>query len=217
MILPNQTGTVAEWIFDDGLVNHLNWPSLQGTLEVCQTMTSILMAHRLLVPNKVCLSQWMKAGERRVAESERVEKPEIFVSVDPANYLAEIFTTCRSIIEGESVYPLRVEISGSGVIVGAAGDSVLDDVVWLRAITLDTFYVTVGTQSDAWLPFSLNGEAQPDIYTLNAGRLEQALQEIQRQSGFELQEGVESDYSIITGFRLDNRRYADGSLEVVDD
>jgi hypothetical protein len=159
----------------------------------------------------------MKAGERRVAESERVEKQEIVVSVDPAGTLTEIFTTCRSIIEDELVYPLRVEISGSGVIVGTSGDSVLEDVVWLHAITLDTFYITVGTQSDAWLPFSLKGEAQPDIYTLNAGRLEQALQQIQRETTFKLQEGVESHYSVISGFRLDNRRYEDGSLEVVDD
>ena len=47
---------------------------------------------------------------------------------------------------------------------------------------------------------------------MNADRLANALQEIQQQTGFELEEGVESAYSVLKGFRIDNVRYADGSI-----
>jgi hypothetical protein len=64
---------------------------------------------------------------------------------------------------------------------------------------------------------SLQGEAQDDIYRLNADRLADALQEIKNQIGFKLEEGLESYYSIINGFHLENIRYADGSIADVSD
>jgi hypothetical protein len=50
------------------------------------------------------------------------------------------------------------------------------------------------------------------MYSLNASRLTNALQEIHQQTGFALEEGVESYYSVIKGFSLENIRYADGSI-----
>lgn len=216
MILPRHKGPVAEWMFEDGIVAELTWASLERSLKSCETVASILSNQRLFLPHQVCLSQWMRAGERKVADSERVEKSDVVVVVDGPRPFAKVVGACQSIIESESVYPLRIEALGSGVIVTDQGDSVVDDLITLLATTLDIFNISVSTQSDVWLPFSLSGESQPDIHRLNAERLEHALQEIQRRTGFKLQEGLETPYAVITEFRLENRRYADGSLEVVD-
>jgi hypothetical protein len=157
----------------------------------------------------------MRAGDREVAQSERVEKADINVRLHPSKSFADVFAECRSVIENESVYPLTIEVFGSGVIVTEQGDSFVDDLVWVRATTLDIFRISVGTQSDAWLPFALAGDPQPEIHRLNAHRLTSALEEIERHTGFRLEEGVEGSYSVIKGFSLDNIRYSDGSIAEV--
>jgi hypothetical protein len=212
MLVPGNKGPVGEWSFEGGVVHQLTLPVLEQSLASFALVASILEIHRLLDPKVVRLSQWMLAGEREVAQSVRVEKADLEVPLHSSKSFEDVFALCRSGIKSESVYPLTIEMSGSGIIITEQGDSVIDDLVWIRATTLDIFRISVGTQSDAWLPFSLAGDPQPEIYRLNAHRLTNALQEIEQQSGFNLEEGVESDYSVIKGFRLENIRYSDGSI-----
>lgn len=211
-MLSRDRGSVAQWHFDGRLVRRLDGAALDQSLTVCAIVVSILRTEKLLLPDVVLLSRWIRAGEHDVAQSERVEKADVKVSIHPSESILNILPLCRSIIENESAYPLSIEISGSGVVATSQGDNVASDLVWLRATTLDIFSILVATQSDAWLPFSLKGEHQPDICTLNANRLATALQEIERQTGFKLEEGVESNYSVINGIHLDNIRYEDGSI-----
>lgn len=212
MMLSCDKGSVAEWLFEDSCVQQLTWLFLERALTSCATVVSILSARKLLFPNTICLSQWMQAGEHEVAQSKCIQKPDVNISVHPSKPLVDVFSLCRLMIDSESVYPLKIKIFGSGIIVTNQGDSVVNNLVWIRARTLDTFDISVATQSDAWLPFSLKGEPQHDIYRLNADRLADALQDIEQQTGFKVEEGLESYYSIIQGFHLDNVRYADGSI-----
>lgn len=211
-MIPRYKGSVAEWPFEDGFIQQLNWLTLERSLTLCAAVTSILSTHRLLFSNAICFSQWMRAGECGVAQSVRVEKTDVNISVNPSDPFVDVFSLCRSIIDGESVYPLTIDIFGSGTILTDRGDAIVDDLVWLRATTLDIFSISVVTQSDVWLPFSLRGDPQHDIHRLNADRLVNALQEVQQQTGFKLEEGIESHYSVIKGFYLDNIHYADGTV-----
>jgi len=180
-------------------------------------VVSILSTRKLLFPNVVCLSQWMQAGEYEVAQSKRIEKADINIAVHPSKPLVDVLSLCRLLMDDESVYPLKINIFGSGIIITNKGDSVVNNLMWIRARTLDTFDISVATQSDVWLPFSLKGKPHHDIYKLNADRLADALQDIEQQTGFKLEEGLESYYSIVRGFYLDNIRYADGSIVDVSD
>lgn len=217
MILPCDKGSVAEWLFEDKSVQRLTWPFLENVLVSCRSAISVLSTYELLFPKTVCLSQWMQAGECEVAQSKRVDKPDINVSVQAPKSFVDIFSLCRLMLDNESIYPLKIKIFGSGVIISEQGNSVVDNLVWIRARTMDTFDISVITQSDVWLPFSLKGEPQHNICRLNAARLTKALQNIEQQTGFILEEGLESYYASVQGFHLDNLRYADGSIADVSD
>jgi hypothetical protein len=212
MIIPLHKGSVAEWPFENGIVKQLTCSSLERSLNSCALVASIFGTHRLLFPNVIRFSQWMQAGEHEVARSERVEKLDENISIHASNSIRDIFPLCCSFIENGSAYPLTIDIFGSGVIATDLGDEIVDNLIWFHATTLDTFCISVVTQSDVWLPFSLTGEPQYNVYRLNADRLANALKDTERQTGFKIEEGVESNYSIIKGFYLDNIRYADGSI-----
>src|SRR5688500_14674313 len=109
-MLPRKKGPVAEWPFQDGPVQQLNWLTLKQSLTSCETMVSVLSAHRMLFPNSMCFSQWMRAGEHEVARGERVEKANVEVTMNPSNPFAQVFPLCRSFIDSESVYPLTIKI-----------------------------------------------------------------------------------------------------------
>ncbi|MDB5033880.1 MAG: hypothetical protein JWQ98_1121 [Chlorobi bacterium] len=211
-MLPRSKGPVAEWVFKDSILPMLTWDSLQNSLVTCERTISILRAHELLSPNVIRFSQWMKAGEYGVFQSKRVDKSDVVISISPSTSHAELLMACRLIFDEEHVYPLTIEVDGVGTIVSDQGEFLVEDLVWLRVSVLDTFNLSIGTQSDVWLPFTLSGHSQSDIYVRNSDRLAEALLQVQRETGFDLEEGAESQYSVIVGFRLDNVRYFDGSV-----
>src|SRR4051794_19172682 len=212
MIVPRDKGPVGEWTFENGPISNLNWSTLEECLSWCSEVASIFSSHRLLFPKAVQLSQWMRASGSKVAESERVGKGVIKLLVDPSKGFKDVISRCREIIYAESVYPLKVEIFGSGVIVNDSAEEIVDDLIWIRATTLDILRLSIMTQSDVWLPYSLRAEPQYDIFVQNSDRLVSALEEVRRHTGFELEEGVQTHYSVVNGFHLENVRYADGSV-----
>ena len=110
------------------------------------TVGSILSTHRLLFPTSICLSQWMRSGEQGVARSERVYKADINISIQRSSPFADVFSLCRSALENEGVYPLTIDILGSGAVVSDQGEDIVDDLVWLRSTTLDILVISVATQ-----------------------------------------------------------------------
>ena len=137
-----------------------------------------------------------------------------FASRNPARIAAFINVAaegCDECAARVAVYLGRHQ-SDRGGVSARQGDSLVEDLVWVRATTLDIFVVTVATQSDAWLPFSLTGQSQSEIYHLNADRLADALQDIHRETGFNLEAGLVGVRAVMKGFRLENFRYTDGSI-----
>src|SRR4051812_3400371 len=106
LIVPRHKGPVAEWSFEDGPVQRLTWPTLSRSLSSCATIISILSRYRLLFPNRVRLYKWMRACECEVAQSERVEKSEISLPVDPLRHFEDVVSLCHTLINSEAVYPL---------------------------------------------------------------------------------------------------------------
>jgi len=211
MLLERNRGPVASWRFEGEAVSELTWQTLERSLSACQAVTSILSARNLLLPARVAVSRWMRAGQHGVADGKRIEKTDLKIG-NGTDIFREVHFAAQEALEVDAAYPLTIEISGSGVVKTGTGDLRVNDLVWLRTTTLDRFVLSVNTQSDAWLQYSLKGEDQREIWSLNAERLAETLKEIQQQTGFELEQGVESPYSIISGFYLNNIRYRDGSV-----
>lgn len=213
MTLPRGKGPVATWWLENDVVEALDWPTIERSLGLCETAVSILREHDLLLPRMASLSKWMTAGPWAVAQGQRVERASLNISVDPDGPLTQVASSCRLAIESEGIYPLTIEISGVGLVITEQDTSVpTDDLVWIRTTTLDTFAILIATQSDVWMPFSLAGTPQPKLSERNADRLATALDEIIRRTGLSLEEGVSTPYSVVNGFRVENVRYADGSI-----
>ncbi|MCB9314771.1 MAG: hypothetical protein H6574_18885 [Lewinellaceae bacterium] len=212
MELPISKGPVAKWTFENGPINKLSWPNLEKSLVNLEQVASVLKSQDLLNPNTICLSKWMIAGSHQVVNSNRVEKPTITFSFNSLNSYPELILQCRSLIEEESVYPLTINLLGSGMIKGEVKNFDVDNLIWISCTTLEIFRISIMTQSDVWLPFALDGKPHEKTFKLNEDRLTNALSEIQLLTGFKLEEGQECDYSIINGFRIENIRYSDGSI-----
>ena len=111
------------------------------------------------------------------------------------------------------LYPSKVEIHGKGIILGATGlEQELPEVIWIFGLTLVHHIVNVITQSDAWLPFTLLAELQPEVWKRNVPRLESALQEIQYLLGIVPEVERVTDYAVIEGFHLTNHTDADNNV-----
>jgi hypothetical protein len=154
----------------------------------------------------------MRAGSSEVSKSERVEKGAVTLPIDSGQGFKGVFSKCYALMTLESVYPLTIEIFGSGKIVKRSSYDVVDDLVWIRSTTLEILRISILTQSDVWLPYSLRAEPQHEICTRNADRLASALEEVKIRTGFKLEAGLETYYSVIKGFHLENIRYSDGSI-----
>ena len=57
----------------------------------------------------------------------------------------------------------------------------LENAVWLELQATDVAVLNLNTDCDAWLPLGIEGEKQEELATLNAPRLEAALQAIRSQ------------------------------------
>ncbi len=211
MKLERSRGPVAAWHFHGPPVTELSYQALQRLLATCRTVGSILAGKDLLLPHRIQLSRWMRAGQHGVAAGQRVERPNIELTAG-AELLSEVGSAAQAAMRDDSVYPLTIEVSGAGVVRTPAGEIAVDDLIWLRAITLDTFLFSINTQSDVWLPFSLQGKDQREIWELNADRLAEALRAIQRETGFQVEQGADGPYSVINGFYATNVRYANGAV-----
>ncbi len=82
------------------------------------------------------------------------------------------------------VYPVILDVLGTGNVLDARGHRQEEpNVIWLTGTVLTHPRITVQTQSDAWLPYTLLAEPQQGVYVRNAPRLEAVLHEIEQRLG----------------------------------
>ncbi len=212
-------GAVADWWFEDRSYQIFpnNHQERHKLLEMSQSVAEILEKHKLLFPNKVILSGWLYY-DSSVGKSTRQDHPDVTIYIPNEIGSRGIVTCTEERLEQLEkqrpfLYPIDVDILGVGILLDEQRHECKQpDVTWLSARTLDAHIVDVLTQSDAWLPYTLSGKPQPEIYRYNAPRLESALQEIQERLGIIPSINDRSDYALIEGFYLSNHVDADGEI-----
>lgn len=229
VIIKRQNGPVANWWFEDEeepITYQANPKKLCELLEVCQSVAEVLERYELFRPTMVILADWIdpNSSDNKLLE----EEPAVTVPipndagagkiVDIVKQALERLIQKRSFSPGDSttLYPTTVDVLGTGVVINAAGHKYeFPNVVWLSGAGDGRLAVDVNTQIDAWLPYTLLGEPQLDVYNYNQPRLESALREIQSRLGIVPITDDHNKYVLINGLHLANYMDDDEPMVVV--
>ncbi|MGX9708459.1 hypothetical protein [Laceyella tengchongensis] len=217
---------VADWWFEDRseLISFVGPEEMCKLIHLCEKCISILKRYELLAPSKILLSKpWLfneNVGEQ--VKLRRVQKADISIDYPShdENELATYFLYCLKKEQGATgyVYPSYIRFVGEGKLINQEGvKQGFKNVVSIEAMFAGALVVDVITYSTAWLPHTLAGEPQQEIYEWNAPRLEKALYEIEAALGVEAIIDDVNDFCHINGYRLVNFRDADGEAIPVDE
>jgi hypothetical protein len=216
VIVNRRAGAVGSWWFEDRSrsVRPHTLTELQELLRMCRIAAQILDRHGLLQPTTIELVGWTRF-EPATGTLSRADRPDLVLSVPRgigAGGIVEVVETALEQLQ-PFLYPVDIEVKGTGVVLDAAARShVLPDITWLAAKTLDAHVMEVGTQSDAWLPYTLSGVPQRQVWQHNAPRLEAALREIQAALGVAPVAPSHTTHAVIDGLRLSNHVDVDGDV-----
>ena len=209
MILNKNAGSIADWWFEGERksVSKTNRFERNQLLNLCQLTIDILEAHELLQPSTVLFENWF-SYDFKTKTVYRVEKPNLTITLSKKSGEESFLASCQDTLDRLPgfLYPGNIKIFGTGIVLDAEGIKYeLENVVWIWGTTGYGHTVDIITQSDVWLPCTLLGQPQPEVYRLNAPRLQKALQEIQKALGVEPIIDDVSDFAIIKdNFLLDN-------------
>jgi hypothetical protein len=217
MLIEKNSGWVAMWWFETPLpVPERSRDSLHNLLVMCQTVARVLAKHELLEPSTALLKGWTQPG----ADAPRIlaQEPALEVPLVEHGGASGIVDACEHAMAGLEpkrgfLYPIYIHVVGRGAVFDGEGNRCEQpDVCWVEGTTLGHQLVYVRTQSDAWLPYTLRAEPQPDVSRRNAPRLEAAIQEIRAATGVEASFEEETPYAINNGYTLSNHTYDDGEI-----
>jgi hypothetical protein len=217
---------VADWWFEDRtkLISFVGPEEMCKLIHLCEKCISILKRHELLSPSKILLSKtWLfneNVGEQ--VKLRRVQKADIPIDYPSHNEngLATFFLDWLKKEQSTTgyVYPCSIQFVGEGKLINQDGvKQGFKNVVSIEAQITDALIVDVITYSTAWLPYTLAGEPQQEIYEWNAPRLEKALYEIEAALGVEPIIDDVNEFCHINGYRLDNVRDDDGEVIPIDE
>jgi hypothetical protein len=177
MIVERGPDRVGEWFFSSrDILPPLSSEreAFDWTIAQLEQVLLVLGRARLLEPTQL---EIRLSVTRPTGAPERYRSP--MSTWDEARRLLHRLST-----EWPNVIPVRVDVYGNGVVLDAGAERVLPDVVGVSTFSVRTKgSVVIKTWCDAWLPLSLRGEEQPEIYRLNAPRLRSALEEVERVVG----------------------------------
>ncbi|MBE2320469.1 hypothetical protein DVA67_031190 [Solirubrobacter sp. CPCC 204708] len=214
MILGRTYGPVGDWWFEAReFAEPRGAASLRELLGRCELVARVFADAELLRPETLTFSGWLtgpRESSRHIAHSDLV----VPLAGNARGLAARGIVPVESLAQklGEFAYPLTIEVAGTGIVLDARGErSAESDVAWLEGLTMGHHVVSVRVQSDAFLPFSVTGTPQHEIWEHNAPRLEAALRETSALLGVEPSADF-TDHAIIDGFTLRNRTDVDGDV-----
>ena len=221
MIIPYIFRPVGEWRF-------LREPTGDGSteeepsvvLDWCTAAAAVLESHDLLRVERVDFTGWIGPDPEGQTEARRSQT--VVFLTRPGFRAAEFRTAC----EGElarlvkevpgSRFSDSLYVFGSGTVFNAEGKKVhLPLVTWIHGSLLGGPYLQVRTQCDAFLPYTLLAEPQPEVYARNAPRLEAALREIEAVLGVPAEPEEVTRYAVADGLRLRNHHSGDEIVDAV--
>ncbi|UWE03299.1 hypothetical protein [Laceyella sacchari] len=217
---------IAHWWLEDRtkIETFVEPGRMRSLIDMCEKCISILKRYELLSPSKILLSnRWLfneKVGEQ--VKWQLIQKGDILIDYPSynENELATYFLDWLKKEQGATgyVYPCFIQIIGEGKLINQDGvKQGFKNVVSIEARFTEALVVDVITYSTAWLPNTLAGEPQQEIYKWNAPRLEKALYEIEAALGVEPIIDDANEFCLINGYRLDNARDIDGEVIPIDE
>ena len=224
VIIERLNSPVAYWWFENENepIDRRTTPSdLRELLEMCQSVAEVLESYELLRPNMVILTDWIDPN----SDNKYILNEEAAVAVPiPAQAGAcQIVALCEETLsqldatrKGSFLYPTTIDILGTGVVINSAGHKYeFPNVTWLSGTGGSRPAVDVNTQIDAWLPYTLLAEPQPEVCNYNRPRLEAALREIQSRLGIVPVTEEHNKYVLVNGLHLANYMDDDEPMVVV--
>ncbi|MBA4496437.1 hypothetical protein ACFO25_16905 [Paenactinomyces guangxiensis] len=217
---------IADWWFEDRteLISFVGPEQVSSLINMCEKCISILKRYELLSPSKILLPGPWKFNDNVGGQVKRRQVQKADVSIEyPGHNENELATYVLDRLNSEQgatgyVYPSFIQIVGEGKIINNDGvKQGFENVVSIEAWFTEALVVDVITYSTAWLPNTLAGVPQQQIFEFNSHRLEKALNEIEAALGVEAITDEVSDFCRIDGYRLDNFRDVDGDVVPVDE
>ncbi len=141
--------------------------ALAEPIAFCEVALSVLIGEELLRPNFLQIEGWRERDSGVEVERSPVASPLSFRegSSDIAGEVRELVAAHG---EGGRLLPSKILVDGDGVIVRPGGvEDEQPDVfrVWCE-VAPTMLEIELTTQSDAWLPYTLSGEPQPEVCPL---------------------------------------------------
>lgn len=210
---------LGQWDFTIGRIGNISaYEGIGQLLSKLNAVVEIFRRRNLFFPANVTLRHWLHVESGAYVQP---QPNEISISTpDDANELsmsAIILQSCLNMIDEHAMYPGYIDIEGWGFVNTANADRYkVDLLIWLQLSTIGAFVLSIRTQSDIWLPYSLSGKPQFDIHEKNAARLKQSLEEVQSYLQIVPDYNQDNDYVRYDGYHLANITDIDDEVIPVD-
>ena len=202
-------GPVASWRFEDPSrrIVRADRTTVEELVDLCEAVARIVEEFELLYPKEAVLG-WI--------EQEITEPPAVLRLAGAQ----AIRSSCRAALDRrerrrEFLGVTSIEVFGKGTAIDdAGGRRTVTNLTWLRATTLLHHSVSLNTQADVWLPYTLDGRPQAKTAQYNAPRLERAVRAVADRLHLVARATVMTDYAFNDGYRLSN--FTDQAGQVID-
>ncbi len=202
-------GPVGSWWFDTGLALGFDDKLVRAHLALAERALEALAASRVLFPSHLVVTGWIAITPSGPAPAEQLEAVRVPFDVPVAPVVLAIADRLTK-STGTQAYATEVVFEGSGELVLPDGSSRSHDhLARLGAITFGNIALQFETYTDAWLPYSVEGKPQPDLFARNAPRLAEILQAIERITG-SAPDSEATHYAVPVAGGLRNHVDADG-------
>lgn len=209
------SGPVGSWWFDTGLPPAFDDVVVRAHLALAERALEALAASRVLFPSHIVVTGWIAVTPSGPAPAEQLEAVRVPFGVPVSPVVLEIADRLAK-STGTQAYATEVVFEGSGELELPDGSSrAYDHLARLRAISFGDVALQVETYTDAWLPYSVAGTPQPDLFARNAPRLAETLQAIERITG-SAPDSEATPYAVPVAGGLRNHVDADGHPFLLD-
>ncbi len=201
-VVDRSRGPVGKWtaLMPDPPQPSDVFDALPHYFNVLNAVAGILEREQLLTPQRVHCADWVHWNEP--LELVRASRPPATLDWEDVQRLTyDEFLFDRP----TRTVPLEISVDGVGIVYNEHGAAVeICDAVWIGYAYFVEPYLSIQTQTDAWLARDLDGAEQPAIHAANRDRLARGLAAVQAFLGEPLESEEDMKFGTADGFYLRN-------------